>query len=302
MRLISYGNDGTRVGLLGDDTDVHDVVLDDRVWAGDLGGLLLACSGDSGRLRSSDAVVARLSDIVLSAPSPRPSKVIAAPVNYRDHMTEMNEASSIDALGLFLKAPSSLVGEGATVRLPYHDRRFDQEGELALVIGRTARDASVESAGSHVFGYSCLLDITMRGGEDRSTRKSFDSFTPMGPWLVTADEVGDLDDLQLVCSVNGQVRQDADVRDLLWNVPALVSYASSVMTLLPGDVISTGTPAGVGRICGGDSVSVTITRVGTLSVVVDDVGARICPTSGAGRGPVPPAEQTPVRVRAQRLG
>ena len=125
---------------------------------------------------------------------PDPTKIVAAPVNYLDHQAEMNEAYHIDALGVFLKAP--VLGPrrtGQTIRLPYTDRRFDQEGELALVIGRRARDVAVADALDHVAGYTCLLDITMRGGEDRSTRKSFDTFTPVGPYLVTPDEVGPLD-------------------------------------------------------------------------------------------------------------
>ena len=115
-----------------------------------------------------------------------PSKIIAAPVNYRDHQAEMNVDTQVGALGFFLKAPSSLLDPGGTIQLPYHDRRFDQEGELALVIGRIARQVSEQDALSCVFGYTGLLDITMRGGEDRSARKSFDTFTPMGPVLVTA--------------------------------------------------------------------------------------------------------------------
>ncbi|WP_432838489.1 fumarylacetoacetate hydrolase family protein [Dactylosporangium sp. CA-092794] len=183
------------------------------------------------------------------------------------------------------------------VRLPYDDRRFDQEGELALVIGREARHVTAEAALSHVFAYTCLLDITMRGGEDRSTRKSFDTFTPIGPWLVTPDEVGELGALRLECGVNGVPRQDASIAELIWGVPKLIAYVSSVMTLLPGDVITTGTPAGVGTINDGDTIAVTISRVGTLAVSVSDAGARHCPTLGAKRGPVPPAGVRPVRPR-----
>jgi 2-keto-4-pentenoate hydratase/2-oxohepta-3-ene-1,7-dioic acid hydratase in catechol pathway len=183
------------------------------------------------------------------------------------------------------------------VRLPYTDRRFDQEGELAAVIGRTARCVPVAEALDFVAGYTCCLDITMRGGEDRSTRKSFDTFTPVGPQLVTPDEVDDVSKLQLRTTVNGALRQDTDIGDLIWNVPQLVSYASSVMTLHPGDIITTGTPAGVGQIGDGDVVSVDIDCVGALSVSVSSAGAVTCPTRGAQRGPQPPADVTPVRSR-----
>jgi 2-keto-4-pentenoate hydratase/2-oxohepta-3-ene-1,7-dioic acid hydratase in catechol pathway len=239
----------------------------------------------------------RIEDVVLQPVVPDPTKIVAAPVNYRDHQEEMSEDYGIDSLGVFLKAPSSVLGHGGVVQLPYTDRRFDQEGELAAVIGRTARCVPVSDALDVVAGYTCCLDMTMRGGEDRSTRKSFDTFTPVGPYLVTPDEVGDVAKLQLRTSVNGALRQDTDIADLIWNVPQLVSYASSVMTLYPGDIVTTGTPAGIGQIADGDVVSVDIDRVGELSVSVSAAGAVACPTRGAQRGPTPPSDITPVRRR-----
>jgi 2-keto-4-pentenoate hydratase/2-oxohepta-3-ene-1,7-dioic acid hydratase in catechol pathway len=230
-----------------------------------------------------------LRDVRLRAPVADPSKIIAAPVNYRDHQAEMSSDAQVGALGFFLKAPSSLLDPGGTIRLPYHDRRFDQEGELALVIGRTARQVCERDALSYVFGYTGLLDITMRGGEDRSTRKSFDTFTPMGPTLVTADEFGDPDDVELRCWVSGDLRQRASTRDLIWGVARLVSYASSVMTLYPGDVITTGTPAGVGPLADGDTVRLELSGLGldlTCQVAADPTTES--PTSGRDRGPVPP--------------
>ncbi len=302
MKLVSY-HDTRGIARVGAVTGplIHDVVLNDEPWSGNMRALIDACGGDAGRLSVPAAARDQLADVRLDAPVPTASKIIAAPVNYLDHKAEMNEAVHVGSLGVFLKAPSSLIGQAGTVRLPYHDRRFDQEGELALVIGRRGRNIPEANAARYVFGYTCLLDITMRGGEDRSTRKSFDTFTPMGPWLTTPDEAGDLDQLRLTCSVNGQLRQDADIRDLIWSVPALIAYASSVMTLLPGDVISTGTPAGVGRIADGDEVSVTIARLGTLTANVDASGAGRCPTDGAAQGPKPPEELTPVRP-AHRTG
>ena len=123
------------------------------------------------------------------------------------------------------------------------------------MIGRTARQVSEQDALSYVFGYTGLLDITMRGGEDRSVRKSFDTFSPMGPVLVTADEFGDPGQVELHCWVSGELRQKASTADLIWGVARLVSYASSVATLHPGDVITTGTPAGVGPLMAGDTVA-----------------------------------------------
>ena len=287
MRLVSY-NDGRAGCLAGNQV----IPLPARTMRD------VIASWDAGELavpEREDAIP--LSDVRLRVPVADPSKVIAAPVNYRDHQAEMNADAQIGALGFFLKAPSSLLDPGGTIQLPYHDRRFDQEGELALVIGRTARRVSEQDALSHVFGYTGLLDITMRGGEDRSTRKSFDTFTPMGPVLVTADEFGDPDDVELRCWVSGELRQKASTRDLIWGVARLVSYASSVTTLNPGDVITTGTPAGVGPLIAGDAIRLEIPGLGldlTARVAADATIAS--PTSGRGRGPVPP----PPPARRQR--
>ena len=236
-----------------------------------------------------DAARRPLASVQLRAPIRRPGKIVAAPVNYVDHMHEMSVGADIASLGVFLKAPSSVLDPGGEIVLPYVDRRFDQEGELALVIGRTARDVSEDDALDHVFGFCCLLDITMRGGEDRSTRKSFDTFTPMGPWLVTADEVPDDCALRLRCWVNDDLRQSASTHDLIWGVPRLLAYASSVMTLFPGDVVTTGTPAGVGPLLAGDRVAVEIDTVGRLEVSVSDAGRRRLPHRRRGAdGPTPP--------------
>lgn len=226
-----------------------------------------------------------------------PGKIVAAPVNYRDHQEEMKQLGNISALGFFLKAPSSVLAHNGTVKIPYSDRRFDQEGELAFVVGKRARNVSVADALEYVAGFTCLLDITMRGGEDRSTRKSFDTFTPVGPYLVTPDEVGDVSQLVLQTRVNGVLRQDADIKELIWGVEEFLSYVSSVMTLEPGDIVTTGTPAGIGQINDGDHVEVEIGVLGALRVSVSDNHAVLCPTGGASSGPQPPKDITPVRNR-----
>ncbi|GLW57721.1 fumarylacetoacetate hydrolase family protein [Kitasatospora phosalacinea] len=216
-----------------------------------------------------------LADARLEAPLPRPGKIVGAPVNYLDHKAEMAYPTSIAELGVFLKANSSVIGPGRDVLLPYRDLRTDQEGELAVVIGRTAHHVPAADALSHVFGYTCLLDITVRSTEDRSTRKSYDTFTPLGPWITTADEVPDPDALDLRCAVAGEQRQHTSTADLIFGVAELIAYTSSVMTLHPGDVIATGTPAGVGPIRHGDRITVDIERIGRLEVGVD--GGRATP-------------------------
>jgi 2-keto-4-pentenoate hydratase/2-oxohepta-3-ene-1,7-dioic acid hydratase in catechol pathway len=227
-------------------------------------------------------------ELVFAPPVPDPSKIIAAPVNYQDHKSEMQERFQIDDLGVFLKTPSSVLGHRGIVRLPYHDRRFDHEAELGLVIGQGGRDIDPPAALGHVFAYTGLLDMTLRGGEDRSTRKSFDTFTPMGPWLVTPDEFGDPASADLVLRVGRHERQRANTRDLIWAVPDIIAYVSSVMTLCAGDVIATGTPAGVGPVVHGDEVTLEVSRVGALQVSIRADDAVSAPTRGAGRGPVPP--------------
>ncbi len=215
----------------------------------------------------------RLADVRIEAPLPLPGKIMGAPVNYVDHQQEMNEPTTIAGLGVFLKAPTSVLAPGGTVVLPYTDTRTDQEAELAVVIGRRARHVAAADALDYVFGYTCALDISVRSTEDRSTRKSFDTFTPLGPWITTADEVGDPSKLRLRGWVGETLRQDAYTGDMIFDVPALIAYASSVMTLLPGDVIISGTPAGVGPLTDGDSVVVEIERVGRLAVEVSGAAA-----------------------------
>ncbi|MET9151873.1 fumarylacetoacetate hydrolase family protein [Streptomyces griseoflavus] len=211
--------------------------------------------------------------VAWSAPLPRPHKIIGAPANYRAHVAEMNNPNTIAEWGVFLKAGSSVIGPDELVRLPYSDVRTDQEAELGVVIGRRARNVSRADALDHVFGYTCVLDITIRSTEDRSTRKSFDTFTPIGPWVVTKDEVGDPDDLELRCWVNGEQRQHSRTSLMIYSVPRLIEYASSVMTLMPGDVIATGTPEGVGPLAGGDRVAMEVEKVGRLEVGVTADGA-----------------------------
>jgi 2-keto-4-pentenoate hydratase/2-oxohepta-3-ene-1,7-dioic acid hydratase in catechol pathway len=208
----------------------------------------------------------------LGAPIRRPGKIVAAAANYLKHTQEMNPGvatpGGVREKGFFLKAPSSIIGPGEAIRLPFADRRTDHEAELAVIIGRTARDVDEREALEHVFGYSCLLDITVRGKEDRGLRKSFDTFTPIGPCIVTREEVPDPNALSISCRVNGELRQNDSTRSMTLPVPALIAWISSVMTLEPGDVIATGTPAGVGPLRAGDRIEVSIERLGTLAVTV----------------------------------
>lgn len=295
MRLATFGDD--RVGVVDNDSiiDVSHLVEDNRGRSRMRSLITRFPDGIPASALAGDLERTSLTDLVLGPPVPDPTKIIAAPINYHDHQSEMRQGSHVSALGFFLKAPSSVLRPGGTVVLPYADRRFDQEGELACIVGRTARRVSPEDALDYVFGYTGLLDITMRGGEDRSTRKSFESFTPLGPWIVTKDEFGSPDDVSLQCWVSNELRQDANTRDLIWDVAQFVSYASWVTTLNPGDVITTGTPAGVNTLHDGDTIELELSGIGArLHVTVDGTTTDLSPTSGFDAGPVPPP---PTRCR-----
>lgn len=173
---------------------------------------------------------------------------------------------------VFLKAPSSIVGPGATVVLPAvaveEKKEVHHEGELGVVIGRAGVNISEEDALDHVLGYVIGLDMVLRGHGDRSRRKSYDTFTPIGPWVTTAEEVGDPSGLDIHLSVGDATRQQANTKQMIVSVQGIIAYASSVMRLEPGDVILTGAPPGVGEVKAGETVNVTISRLGTLQVHV----------------------------------
>lgn len=209
-----------------------------------------------------------LGERIMGPPLPRPGKVVGVPVNYVDHRREMNVEHTVTGLGFFLKSPSSVTGPSGRVELPFPNRRTDQEAELGVVIGRPAVAVSEGDALDHVFGYTCLVDVTVRGAEERSTRKSFPGFTPIGPWIATADEIPDPTDLRIRGWVNGELRQDESTRRMIYSVAELIEFISSVVTLEAGDIIATGTPAGVGPVVAGDTIEVEIDQVGRLVVPV----------------------------------
>ena len=217
-----------------------------------------------------------LAEVRLLAPV-LPSKVVAVGRNYAEHVREMRELYASEQPVepvLFLKPSTSVTGHGDRIAYPVKlTDRVDYEGELAVVIGRLCRDVPKERAEDVVFGYTCANDVTARDlqlKDGQWTRaKGFDTFCPLGPWMETGT---DPSDLGITTRVNGDVKQHARTSELLWDVPSLIAYVSSVMTLLPGDVLLTGTPEGVGPLTDGDEVSVTIESIGTLTnkVVIRD--------------------------------
>lgn len=208
-----------------------------------------------------------IEDVRLLTPVPWPNKVIAYPVNYHDHGREMQAGYRATHQGFFLKPNSSLSGAGEPVVLPnVPTREVHHESELAIVIGKQGRDIARADWHQYVFGYACLLDMVVRGREERVFRKAYDTFCPVGPWIVTADEVGDPANLEMKLWVNGELKQHANTRDLVLDIPGMIEMASAVMTLYPGDIIATGTPAGVGKVSDGDKVRIRIERVGEMTV------------------------------------
>src|SRR5205807_1486716 len=237
-----------------------------------------------------DAAPKAVDSVRLRAPVPAPMQLLAAPVNFRAHQAEMRDqgfrgvpgsgsqagGDTAETLGFFMKATGSITGASDPIEIPmkdWPDRRYDHEGEIAFVVGREARGVSPEEATKYIFGYTILIDATMRGtperNEERVQRKSYYSFSPMGPCVTTADELPDWTKLNVKLWLNGEQRQDAQATDMIVNIPHLLSRASYVLPLRPGDVYTTGSPPGVGRIAPGDRVEVEATGIGrmTLSVV-----------------------------------
>jgi 2,4-didehydro-3-deoxy-L-rhamnonate hydrolase len=219
----------------------------------------------------------RLDTVTLLSPVANPGKIMAAPVNYLKHLEEArgqaeihhnNRIEEIRRVGLFLKATSALTGAGAGVHLSHLERRNDHEAELVVVIGKRARHLSRGTAMSCVAGYCSGLDMTTRGPEERSLRKSVDSYAVLGPWLVTADELTNPHELDFSLSVNGEIRQRANTRDLVIGIVDLLVFASSFYTLEPGDILFTGTPEGVGPVVPGDVIVTEFVGIGRMTVAV----------------------------------
>jgi 2-keto-4-pentenoate hydratase/2-oxohepta-3-ene-1,7-dioic acid hydratase in catechol pathway len=204
-----------------------------------------------------------LSKVKLLPPC-QPSKIIALGLNYIDHARELKMPIPLQPL-VFLKASSAVIGTGDTIVLPSLSKRVDYEAELAVVIKKKAKNVSARSAMDYVLGYTCFNDVTARDLQDTDGQwaraKSFDTFAPTGPWIV--DNINPLN-LKIEALVNGKVRQRSNTGELIFKIDEMVAFVSAVMTLMPGDIISTGTPPGVGPLKTGDTVSVRIQKIGTL--------------------------------------
>ena len=282
MRLLTRRSAGGECLSVVDDMDrVIDVedVLGDGPWtmARLLDGVDTTLPSLGSAFGSSAPSKARpLESIELLPPIGRPGKIVAVGRNYAEHAAEQGVETPDDPI-LFTKYSSSVVGDGAEITWRASDTaQVDYEAELAVVIGRVARDVPVERALDHVLGYTCLDDVSARDlqfGDGQWIRgKSLDTFCPMGPWIVTADEIPDPQALRIRCLVNGEVVQDASTATMIHGVAELIAFTSRFITLEPGDVIATGTPAGVGVfrkpprfLADGDEVVIDIERIGALT-------------------------------------
>jgi 2-keto-4-pentenoate hydratase/2-oxohepta-3-ene-1,7-dioic acid hydratase in catechol pathway len=278
MKICRYDDD--RLGIVQDDevldvTKALDAIPEQR-WPLAQGDPLILHFGKvlaAAKKLAPKAKRKPLAKVKLLAPVANPGKIIAAPINYNDHIAESikdpgiahgrtNIQKGIGDWGLFLKAGSSLIGFGEEIRLRWPERRNDHEVELALVIGKQGNKIPRQRALEHVCAYAIGLDMTVRGPELQCFRKSIDTYSVLGPWLVTADEVGDPNHLDLSITVNGETRQSSNTRYLVYDVERLIEFGSSMYTLHPGDIIMTGTPAGVSPVKPGDTLHAYVEGVG----------------------------------------
>lgn len=215
-----------------------------------------------------------LASVTLMAPLPRPSKLICVGLNYREHAIESKmEIPSIPTI--FNKFPSCVVGPGDKVILPKNSEKPDYEAEFAFIIGKSGRHVPADKWQEYIFGYTIINDVSARDFQMATSQwlmgKTFDTFAPMGPWIVTADEISDPHNLDIKMTINGEVLQNSNTRELIFRIPELIAYLSSVFTLEPGDVVSTGTPSGVGLghkpprwLRAGDECVISVAGIGEL--------------------------------------
>ena len=282
MKYCRYNDN--RIGVVRDDK-VHDVTsvvdaLPAHRYPFPIGDALVAnldsLRGEMERLADAAEGVP-VSSVTFLSPVANPTKVIGVPVNYQAHADEAKadaevsvaaRRGGIEEQGLFLKANSALVGpsEGVAVRFP--DRRTDHEAELGIVIGKTASDVTYDAALDYVAGYAIALDMVVRGTEDRSMRKSVDTYAVLGPWLTTADEIPNPDSMAFELTVNGETRQKSNTELMIMDCRRQIEWASSFYTLHPGDIIMSGTCEGVSRVLPGDTMHLDFAGLGEMDVPI----------------------------------
>jgi 2-keto-4-pentenoate hydratase/2-oxohepta-3-ene-1,7-dioic acid hydratase in catechol pathway len=282
MKLVSYqySDNQIHLGAVSDDRVINlnqasgGAVPDDMLRFLQLGSGAMQTARDAVAQAEGEL---RLDEVKLLSPVPNPSKVVAIGLNYMDHICEANLGMP-ELATMFCKYPSSVIGSGEDIRWSTSlTEQVDYEAELAVVIGKTARNVDAEVAYDYVAGYMNCNDVSARDlqfkpGDQWLRGKCLDTFCPLGPYLVTRDEIPDPHQLSIQCRVNGEIRQDSNTCEMIYTVSYLIEYLSAAFTLLPGDVIATGTPHGVGAfrdppiwLQSGDEVEVEIEGLGILS-------------------------------------
>ncbi|ELZ24605.1 2-hydroxyhepta-2,4-diene-1,7-dioate isomerase [Haloterrigena salina JCM 13891] len=275
MRLVRFNDD--RLGLLTDDDGIVDVTDELGLETNDPLKEYAQKDLDASEYEGEEADYDR-NEVTIESPVRRPGKVIAAPLNYENHVEEAladkdivtEEWFTIEDKGYFLKAPSSVAGPEDGIELPFNDRRVDHEIELAFVMGEDVKDIDAEDVWDAVLGYTILLDVSVRGDQDRSNRKSYDTFTIIGPCVTTADEFDDPHDLEMELQLNGETKQQQNTNGMIYSCADIVEYASIGATIEAGDVITTGTPEGVSPLSDGDTIDAEIEAVGAMTVDVTE--------------------------------
>jgi 2,4-didehydro-3-deoxy-L-rhamnonate hydrolase len=284
MKLCRFAED--RLGVVIGDA-VHDVTEAQTAIRGaaryDMKGDAVIAALPAWRKRIEDMAAKSpaipLARVKLMSPVARPSKTLAAPTNYGKHIEEMRARTDIGDVtkrispkigtaGIFLKSNSAVVGPSEGIPLRFLDRLNEHEVELVVIIGKQGSDIPREKAKDYIAGYTLGLDMTVRGPEDRSFRKSIDGYAVLGPWMVTADEIPDPDDVTVTLHLNNELKQTAETKDLIYDIGRLIEFASSFYTLYPGDVYYTGTPHGVSPVKPGDVIKVHSAPIGTFEIEV----------------------------------
>src|SRR6195256_859969 len=284
MKLCRFDED--RLGVVTGD-EVHDVTeAQSQIRAGaryDMKGDAVIAALPALRKpigdKAAKAPAIPLAQVKLIAPVARPSKTMAAPTNYGKHIEEMQArrdipesakrpSPKIGQAGIFLKSNSAIVGPSEGIPLRFLDRLNEHEVELVLIIGKQGSDIPRAQAKDYIAGYTLGLDMTVRGPEDRSFRKSVDGYAVLGPWMVTAEEIPNPDDVTITLHLNNELKQTADTKDLIYDIGRLIEFASSFYTLYPGDVYYTGTPHGVSAVKPGDVLRGSCDAIGAFEIAV----------------------------------
>ena len=282
MKFCRFDNDRLGViidGTVRDVTAAQDEIRAAHPYDAKSDAIIAALPEWRSRLEdmAADAAPITLESVNLLPPVARPGKLMAAPVNYKAHINEaqadpgirhIERTTKIREAGIFLKSNTALIGVGGTIPIRFPDRRNDHEFEFVIVIGKECSRVKQADALDVIAGYTLGLDMTVRGPEDRSARKSCDGYAVLGPWFVTADEIADPDAVSFHGAVNGDVKQDANTKDQVLSIGELIEYASEYYTLYPGDVMYTGSPEGVSEVKAGDELHFVCDQIGEFRIGV----------------------------------